>query len=285
MAVTKIWKINGWIGDCLLYIENPNKTQNPLVIGDPKLKEEEYQSLIDVIEYAEDGNKTVRDTERFVSGVNCDAETARQEMILAKNAFDKNDGICAYHAIQSFAPGEVTPETAHEIGIRLAKEMWGERYQVLVATHLDHEHIHNHFVINSVSFLDGKRLWKEKNYWQMRTVSDALCREYGLSLIKPVRRGMPYAAWQAEKEGKPNRRKALREDIDRILANENIESLEAFYDTLRAYGYAVMTDRKYVAICPLGGERNIRLQSLGENYEPEALALAHSPYQSRPTAR
>ena len=68
MAVTKIWKINGWIGDCLLYIENPNKTQNPLVIGDPKLKEEEYQSLIDVIEYAEDGNKTVRDTERFVSG-------------------------------------------------------------------------------------------------------------------------------------------------------------------------------------------------------------------------
>lgn len=273
MAVTKIWKINGWIGDCLLYIGNPNKTQNPLVIGDPKLKEEEYQSLTDVIEYAEDGNKTVRDTERFVSGVNCDAETARQEMILAKNAFDKNDGICAYHAIQSFAPGEVTPETAHEIGIRLAKEMWGERYQVLVATHLDHEHIHNHFVINSVSFLDGKRLWKEKNYWQMRTVSDALCREYGLSLIKPVRRGMPYATWQAEKEGKPNRRKVLREDIDHILANENIESLEAFYDTLRAYGYAVMTDRKYVAICPPGGERNIRLQSLGENYEPEALHL------------
>ncbi len=76
-----------------------------MVIGDPKLKEEEYQSLTDVIEYAEDGNKTVRDTERFVSGVNCDAETARQEMILAKNAFDKNDGICAYHAIQSFAPG------------------------------------------------------------------------------------------------------------------------------------------------------------------------------------
>ena len=64
MAVTKIWKINGWIGDCLLYIENPNKTQNPLVIGDPKLKEEEYQSLIDVIEYAEDGNKTVRERSR-----------------------------------------------------------------------------------------------------------------------------------------------------------------------------------------------------------------------------
>lgn len=86
-------------------------------------------------------------------------------------------------------------------------------------------------------------------------------------------RALSYAAWQADKEGKPNRRKALREDIDRILANENIESLEAFYDTLRAYGYAVMTDQKYVAICPPGGERNIRLQSLGENYEPEALHL------------
>ena len=146
MAVTKIWKINGWIGDCLLYIENPNKTQNPLVIGDPKLKEEEYQSLTDVIEYAEDGNKTVRDTERFVSGVNCDAETARQEMILAKMRSTKTTAFVPTTPYRALRRGEVTPETAHEIGIRLAKEMWGERYQVLVATHLDHEHIHNHFV-------------------------------------------------------------------------------------------------------------------------------------------
>lgn len=88
MAVTKIWKINGWIGDCLLYIENPNKTQNPLVIGDPKLKEEEYQSLIDVIEYAEDGNKTVRDTERFVSGVNA-MQKRRGRNDFSKNASTK----------------------------------------------------------------------------------------------------------------------------------------------------------------------------------------------------
>ena len=147
MAVTKIWKINGWIGDCLLYIENPNKTQNPLVIGDPKLKEEEYQSLIDVIEYAEDGNKTVRDTERFVSGINCSPATARDEMLAVKKRFGKEDGTVAYHGYQSFAPGEATPEMAHEIGMKLAARLWGDRYQVIVATHLDKEnHLHNHFV-------------------------------------------------------------------------------------------------------------------------------------------
>ena len=153
MATTSIWRVKGWLGKVVIYAENPEKTANPKFYADRELNEQDGQQLSDVIRYAVNSEKTQEtDSEdgaplhRFVSGVNCDAETARQEMILAKNAFDKNDGICAYHAIQSFAPGEVTPETAHEIGIRLAKEMWGERYQVLVATHLDHEHIHNHFV-------------------------------------------------------------------------------------------------------------------------------------------
>ena len=141
MAITKIWKIEGWIGKSLIYIENPEKTSNPMVVGNPNMTKEQYQSLADVIEYA--GNPTVSEKEVFVSGVNCDAESAREEMIAAKEAFGKNDGICGFHGIQSFMPGEVTPEIAHEIGIKLAERMWGEQFQVVVATHLDQDHIHN----------------------------------------------------------------------------------------------------------------------------------------------
>ena len=147
-----------------------------MVVGNPNMSKEQYQSLADVIEYAAD--TSITEKELFVSGVNCNSETAREEMIATKNAFGKNDGICGYHGIQSFKPGEVTPEIAHEIGVKLARQMWGDHFQVVVATHLDQNHIHNHFIVNSVAFTDGHRLWKEKNYWKMRAQSDELCREY-----------------------------------------------------------------------------------------------------------
>ena len=104
-----------------------------------------------------------------------------------KKRFGKDNGVMAYHGYQSFAPGEATPEAAHEIGVRLAERLWGDRYQVLVATHLDKEsHLHNHFVVNSVSFLDGLRYYRsEKDYYAMRRESDRLCLEYGLSVLLP----------------------------------------------------------------------------------------------------
>ena len=95
--------------------------------------------------------------EQYVSGVNCAPTTAREEMIAVKKRFGKEDGIVAFHGYQSFAPGECNPAMAHEIGKKLAEELWGSQYQVLIATHLDKaNHLHNHFVVNSVSFLDGK---------------------------------------------------------------------------------------------------------------------------------
>ena len=115
-----------------------------MVVGNPNMSKEQYQSLADVIEYAAD--TSITEKELFVSGVNCNSETAREEMIATKNAFGKNDGICGYHGIQSFKPGEVTPEIAHEIGVKLARRMWGDHFQVVVATHLDQNHIHNHFI-------------------------------------------------------------------------------------------------------------------------------------------
>ena len=176
MATTSIWSVKGWLGKLLIYAENPEKTLNPNFYPRKDLSEQERQGLDDVIDYAVQQGKTTKiDTDdenvsviqRFVSGVNCSASTARDEMIAVKRRFGKVNGVVAYHGYQSFAPGEVNPQTAHEIGLKLAQKLWGNGYQVIVATHLDQEsHIHNHFVVNTVSFKDGKRYHRtEKDYY------------------------------------------------------------------------------------------------------------------------
>ena len=193
MATTSIWRVNGWLGKVLIYIENPDKTENPDFFEKQDMDGKEAQGLSDVIEYAVQQQKTGKTVEsegetvmrQFVSGVNCSPSTARDEMIAVKKRFGKEDGTVAYHGYQSFAPGEATPELAHEIGLALAKKLWGEKYQVLVATHLDREnHLHNHFVVNTVSFVDGIKYHRtEQDYFDMQRESDRLCREYGLSVI------------------------------------------------------------------------------------------------------
>lgn len=141
----------------------------------------------------------------YVDGINTVPETAEKSMMAVKQRYGKENGTMAYHVIQSFAPGEVTPETAHEIGIKLAEKMWGDRFEVVVSTHLDHEHIHNHFVFNSVSFVDGKKYNDNiKNLYKLREVSDELCREYKLSVVlNPKKsRGIPYNEYVNEKNMK-----------------------------------------------------------------------------------
>lgn len=133
MAVTSLWRVRGYIGKVLLYAENPDKTANPETI--PSAAETNCEALEDVIAYA--GREAATNRRQLVTGVNCTAGTARSEMIAVKKRFRKEDGTIAYHGYQSFRKGEVTPEQAHRIGIRLAEELWGDRYQVLVATHVD----------------------------------------------------------------------------------------------------------------------------------------------------
>lgn len=162
MATTSIWAVKGWLGKVVLYIENPEKTENPQFYRQKNMTDVQAQNLSDVIDYAARPDKTTEalDSEsvpilrQLVSGINCLPATARDEMLAAKKRFGKEDGIVAYHGYQSFAPGEATPELAHEIGVKLARKLWGKKYQVLVATHLDKEnHLHNHFVVNTVSFI------------------------------------------------------------------------------------------------------------------------------------
>ena len=153
MATTSIWKVRGSVSKVVRYAENPEKTSIEETLGDAE------GSLDDVIRYAAQPAKT--DCRQLVSGINCVPETAAEEMRATKAQYGKEGGIVAFHGYQSFAPGEADPRTAHEMGVALATRLWADRFEVVVATHTDRDHIHNHFVINSVSFADGLRFHRD----------------------------------------------------------------------------------------------------------------------------
>ena len=279
MATTSIWRVNGWLGKVLIYIENPDKTENPDFFEKQDMDGKEAQGLADVIEYAVQQQKTSKAMEsegetvmrQFVSGVNCSPSTARDEMIAVKKRFGKEEGTVAYHGYQSFAPGEATPEMAHEIGLKLAKALWGEKYQVLVATHLDKaHHLHNHFVVNTVSFLDGIKYHRtEKDYFDMQRESDRLCREYGLSVIENPQRGKSkhYGEWRAEQEGRPTYLSLIKADVDAAIRQSMTE--RQFFYRLRQMGYDIKVGKDITLRAPGRDSGRKLMRNLGEAYSLE----------------
>ena len=264
MAATRIWSIKGRLDSVINYVTNPEKTDGG------RYTDTELQALTDVIDYAEDEAKTHNKV--YVSGINISPNIARDQMVMTKLQFGKTDKILAYHGYQSFLPGEVTPDMAHEIGIKLAERLWGDRFQVLVTTHLDHEHIHNHFCLNSVSFVDGKKFrGGSKAYWIMRAESDKICAEYGLSVIEDPGKGKNYAEWKAEQEGRPTIRGQIKDELDEIIKASY--TYKDFWRILKQRGYEVNRDVKYVALKPAYSQRYIRLKSLGDNYSEESIQM------------
>ena len=263
MATTKIWDIKGRLDSLINYAANPDKTDGK------NFDEGAIKALHNVMDYASDDYKT--EERIYVSAVNAMPETARQKMQQTKMQFRKTDGIVAFHAIQSFKPGEVTPKIAHEIGKRLAEEMWGDRFEVVIATHLNKEHLHNHFVINSVSFIDGKKYYDNTaNYNRLKKLSDTLCEEYNLSVIRnPKSKGKHYAEILAEKNGYPTIRGQIKDELDEIIKASY--TYKDFWKILRERGYEVKDTGKYIALKPAFSQRYIRLKSLGDNYSEEAI--------------
>ena len=258
MAVTKIWPVRGRVESPLDYAANEEKTANP------RWDKSSLQNLTDVMHYAADEDKTEKLF--FVSGVNCTPAVARDQFVIVKKQFDKEDGIVAYHGYQSFAEGEVTPELAHEIGLEFAKRVWGEDYQVVVATHLNTRNLHNHFIVNSVSFRHGKRL-RAKQWYELNKVSDEICREHGLSVIENRRgKGIPKQLYYAEKNGGSTRVNIAKAAVDEALAvSTNVTEFEM---ALKAKGYHCNfnPNHKHWTIWQKDWKRPIRLTRMGEDY-------------------
>jgi hypothetical protein len=274
MATTSIWRVKGNLRQVTDYTENADKTENPNWEGDV-----DVDNLSDVIDYTTRDSATEK--QFYVTGIKCRERSVVEDMNAVKAKYGKSGGVIAYHGYQSFKPGEATPEAAHEIGVALAKEVWGKRYQVLVSTHLDKGHLHNHFVVNTVSYVDGKRYYRSKaDYVHMREVSDRLCKEHELSVIHDPKpgRAKQYGEWMAERESKPTWRSIVKRDVDDAIAHARIERY--FFDNLHALGYEVKTG-KDISVRPPGKERFVRLErNFGEDYSLEGIRkriLAHPP--------
>lgn len=270
MAVTKIWPVKGKLNTLIRYAENEQKTRIPNLTG---LSHDDHDDLSAALEYAADKGKTVREQQLFVSGVNCLPETCLEQMNVTKKQFGKEGGVVGFHAYQSFHPGEVTPEQCHQIGVETARRMWGDRFEVIVATHLNTDCCHNHFVLNSVSFKDGKRYNDcRRTYSELRAISDGICRERGLSVVEHTTASKtPRSLYLAEKSGEPTRYNVMRADIDRAV--EGSLNMKGFWSALRQMGYEIDNEpnHKYATIRMPGTIRATRFKSLGEEYTDSRL--------------
>lgn len=235
MAVTEIHPITTTLNKALDYIMNPKKTDNTLL----------------------------------VDGYACSPQIAFHQFNQVKKNADKTDGTLALHLIQSFSPGEVDYETAHKIGIELADKILKGRFQYVVATHTDKGHIHNHILINSVSFKDKKRYHSSPNsYYYIRRTSDKLCKEYGLSVIdNPKEKGKSHYEHSQEKQGK-SWKALLRQTIDRCILKA--QSWDDFLILMQRENYEIKTG-KHIAFRAEGQERFTRAKTLGADYSEEQI--------------
>ena len=263
MAVTAIWNVKDRLDNVIRYVAKPSKTWNGQYASAVK-----YHALENVLQYTADQMKTEK--QFYVSGVNCDAkpDMAREQFEQTKRNWKKQGGIVCFHGYQSFAPCEVTPEVAHAIGIKLAERLWGDRFEVLVTTHLNTKAVHNHFCLNSVSFLDGLRYYDQKaTYRKMWEVSDELCRQWGLSVIEPNGKGRHIGEVKDEENGKLTLRGQIKTDIDQAI-RENV-SWRSFCKSLGELGYVTEWRGSFFRIRPDSGKKFFRFDRLGDGYSVE----------------
>ena len=261
MAITKIWSVKSRLDTSLKYIANPDKTT----------LQPDIEAVEGVIKYIKNNDKTEQC--KYVKAYNCTADKAFSEMMETQEFFGKagrKNSVLAYHLVQSFKDFETTPEIAHKCGLELAERLFADKYEVVVATHLDHKHLHNHLLINAVSYVDGSKYRNNfKDYFiDIRGISDQICIENCLSVIEhPKHRGMHYGEWLALKEGRPTIRGSIRRDIDEIIKCSY--TMDQFWQNLKKRGFVVHRkgpNIKYTSIIAPNAKRPMRLDNLGEGY-------------------
>ena len=239
MAVTKIKAIRGTLSKAIAYILNPEKTDEKLL----------------------------------VSSYGCASETAAREFEWTRKIAEQKGmnpvRIIARHVIQSFEIGEVTPELSHEIGKQFADEILGGKYEYVLTTHIDKDHVHNHLIFNAVDFVDYHAYKSYKRiYYDMREISDRLCKENGLSVIPPSQnKGMGYKEYTEAKRGTSWKQK-LKQTIDRLVITA--KEYDDFLRLMQEAGYEIKTG-KYISFRAEGQERFTRSKTIGENYTEERI--------------
>ena len=239
MAVTKIKAIRGTLSKAIAYILNPEKTDEKLL----------------------------------VSSYGCASETAAREFEWTRKKAEQKGmnpvRIIARHVIQSFEIGEVTPELAHEIGKQFADEILGGKYEYVLTTHIDKDHVHNHLIFNAVDFVDYHAYKSYKRiYYDMREVSDRLCKENGLSVIPPSQnKGMSYKEYTEAKRGTSWKQK-LKQTIDRLVITA--KDYDDFLRLMQEAGYEIKPG-KYISFRAEGQDRFTRSKTIGENYTEERI--------------
>ena len=263
MATTGFWPVKGRLKDVINYAENPDKTTDRKYLDD---------DLAAALNYVENSNKT--DQTMYVSGINCPKKRVYEAMMTTKRRYGKLGGNVAYHGYQSFRTGEVTPEEAHRIGVESAKRMWGDEYEVVVTTHLNTDNLHNHMVVNSVSFRTGRKFENHiSDHYKLREISDAVCREHGKSILEdaPFYSKSRKLYW-VEKSGQLTHRDILRQDIEDAINHSYKDSMFIYYLESIGYEFVRGFDYQHPSVKAPTWQRPIRIDSLGKEYTRDAIA-------------
>lgn len=262
MATTGFWPVKDSLKEVIDYAENPDKTIDKKYVD---------SDLYAALQYVANDKKT--DKRMYVSGINCNTKRAYERMTATKKRFGKTGGNVAYHGYQSFQTGEATHEEAHKIGLETARRMWGNEYEIVVTTHLNTDNVHNHFVVNSVSFKTGRKFENHiSDHYRLREISDAVCLEYGKSVLKEADfYGGAKKEYWIKQSGGLSHRELLKADIDATLAQST--NFKAFEIRLKDMGYEIRRDENFAhySVKGTGWQRAVRLDRLGKEYTPEAI--------------
>ena len=257
MATTSIWSIKNNLKQSINYIINPEKTINK------DYGKNSYRYL--EIENTENNYKNEKVC--YVSSINCSERNSYEDMLFTKEEYGKTNGILAFHGYQSFKEGEVTSDIAHEIGVKFAEEMFKD-FEVVVATHQNTNHIHNHFIVNSVSFKTGRKYNNNRtNLAKLRHISDSLCAEYGLSTLDE---DIGYKNTYKNKVLSDDYYRIIKEDLDNVISYS--VTLKQVFDRMRILGYKIYSHNGIITIYKDNEDKVRTEKAFGKEYSKDSIS-------------